>query len=186
MPAAFAIAVLSKAFQGCRLVVLALSALELLFDGTVVVHVFQAASLSEIAAATRQQPKWQGQRSRPTRAAATHSIFAIGLPSGCPSHPLFSNSVRNRDSPTEPLRSPIKNFAGGHEARAAGAFVPRHLSRIAQLDQRTALPDQCLHSAEADVRPSRRKSGFDLLRTLRRGCEVYGLAFSRSSSRSKC
>jgi hypothetical protein len=27
------------------------------------------------------------------------------------------------------------------------------LSRIAQLDQRTALPDQCLHSAEADVRP---------------------------------
>ena len=29
-----------------------------------------------------------------------------------------------------------------------------------QLDQRTALPDQCLHSAEADVRPPRRKSGF--------------------------
>ena len=36
-----------------------------------------------------------------------------------------------------------------------------NLSRIAQLDQRTALPDQCLHSAEADVRPPRRKSGFD-------------------------
>ena len=35
------------------------------------------------------------------------------------------------------------------------------LSRIAQLDQRTALPDQCLHSAETDVRPPRRKSGFD-------------------------
>ena len=35
------------------------------------------------------------------------------------------------------------------------------LSRIAQLDQRTALPDQCLHSAEVDVRPPRRKSGFD-------------------------
>ena len=34
------------------------------------------------------------------------------------------------------------------------------LSRVAQLDQRTALPDQCLHSAEADVRPPRRKSGF--------------------------
>ena len=33
--------------------------------------------------------------------------------------------------------------------------------REAQLDQRTALPDQCLHSAEADVRPLRRKSGFD-------------------------
>jgi hypothetical protein len=31
--------------------------------------------------------------------------------------------------------------------------------RIAQLDQRTALPDQCLHSAEADVRPPRTKSG---------------------------
>ena len=33
--------------------------------------------------------------------------------------------------------------------------------RIAQLDQRTALPDQCLHSAEADVRSPRRKSGVD-------------------------
>jgi hypothetical protein len=30
--------------------------------------------------------------------------------------------------------------------------------RIAQLDQRTALPDQCLHSAEADVRPPRSKA----------------------------
>src|SRR3954469_15498951 len=38
---------------------------------------------------------------------------------------------------------------------------PALLSRIAQLDQRTVLPDQCLHSAEADVRPPRRKSGFD-------------------------
>ena len=35
------------------------------------------------------------------------------------------------------------------------------LSRIAPLDQRTALADQCLHSAEADVRHPRRKSGFD-------------------------
>ena len=42
-----------------------------------------------------------------------------------------------------------------------------HLSRIPQLDQRTALPDQCLHSAEADVRPPRRKSGFDPTRTYR-------------------
>ena len=40
------------------------------------------------------------------------------------------------------------------------------LSRIAQLDQRTALPDQCLHSAEADMRPPRRKSGFDPNRSL--------------------
>jgi hypothetical protein len=35
------------------------------------------------------------------------------------------------------------------------------LSRIAELDQRTILPDQCLHSAEADVRLPRSKSGFD-------------------------
>jgi hypothetical protein len=38
---------------------------------------------------------------------------------------------------------------------------PLHLSRIAQLDQRTALPNQCLHSAEPDVRPAKRCSGFD-------------------------
>jgi hypothetical protein len=35
------------------------------------------------------------------------------------------------------------------------------LSRIAQLDQRTALPDQCLHSAEADMRRPRGGSGID-------------------------
>ena len=48
--------------------------------------------------------------------------------------------------------------------RAASSVRPRAgsvLSRIVQLDQRTALPNQCLHSAEADVRPPRRKSGFD-------------------------
>jgi pimeloyl-ACP methyl ester carboxylesterase len=42
-----------------------------------------------------------------------------------------------------------------------GSLEFTQLSRIAQLDQRTAVPDQCLHSAEADVRPSRTKSGFD-------------------------
>jgi hypothetical protein len=35
------------------------------------------------------------------------------------------------------------------------------LSRIALLDQRAALPDQCLHSAEADVRSPRMKSGVE-------------------------
>ena len=46
----------------------------------------------------------------------------------------------------------------GQEPAASG-IRPRAgsvLSRIAQLDQRTALPDQCLHSAEADVRTERR------------------------------
>jgi hypothetical protein len=50
----------------------------------------------------------------------------------------------------------------GDAPEARGGVV---LSRISQLDQRTALPDQRLPSAEADVRPPRRKSGFD--RTLR-------------------
>jgi hypothetical protein len=47
----------------------------------------------------------------------------------------------------------------GAGIRAAQAWRAG-LSRIAQLDQRTALADQCLLSAEADVRPPRRKSGF--------------------------
>jgi hypothetical protein len=54
------------------------------------------------------------------------------------------------------------------EQRAA--FVQRVTAALAAKqklpDQRTALPDQCLHSAEADVRPSRRKSGFDPTVTL--------------------
>src|SRR4029077_1500765 len=65
--------------------------------------------------------------------------------------------------------------------RTAERRPAKALSRIAQLDQRPALPDQCLHSAEADVRPPRRKSGFDPERTLiaeerprQRGSE-YGL-----------
>ena len=40
-------------------------------------------------------------------------------------------------------RSPSEKAAGSRPA----------LSRLAQLDQRTALPDQCLHFSEADVRP---------------------------------
>jgi hypothetical protein len=50
-----------------------------------------------------------------------------------------------------------------HVVNQGGPISPEFglLSRIAQLDQRTVLPDQCLHSAEADVRPPRRKSGFD-------------------------
>ena len=51
-----------------------------------------------------------------------------------------------------------KQFAD--DIRSQVAERSRGLSRIAQLDQRTALPDQCLPSAEADVRPPRRKSGF--------------------------
>ena len=48
------------------------------------------------------------------------------------------------------------------ERRGYVASAPELRSPVAaQLDQRTALPDQCLHSAEADVRPPRRKSGLD-------------------------
>ena len=53
----------------------------------------------------------------------------------------------------------------GRERRRRRA--QEQLSRIAQLDQWTALADQCLHSAEADVRPPRRKSGFNLKPTSR-------------------
>ena len=43
------------------------------------------------------------------------------------------------------------------------ALLPRggNHAKVAQLDQRTALADQCLHSAEADVRLPRRRSGVD-------------------------
>src|SRR6267142_2564829 len=46
--------------------------------------------------------------------------------------------------------------------------------RIAQLTN--GLPDQCLHLAEADVRPARRKSGFD--RALPAAIEVRGQSIS--------
>jgi len=48
--------------------------------------------------------------------------------------------------------------------RTAERRPAKALSRIAQLDQRAALPDQCLHSAEADVRPQGGKQSLTLLR----------------------
>ena len=51
--------------------------------------------------------------------------------------------------------------------RCLNRFVPPAVAPVilivafmVVLAKRTALPDQCLHSAEADVRPPRRKSGF--------------------------
>jgi hypothetical protein len=62
-------------------------------------------------------------------------------------------------------RTSLPQFPPGTIRTRLILFASGCLSRIAQLDQRTALPDQCLHSAEADVRPPRRKSGFDPTRT---------------------
>ena len=54
---------------------------------------------------------------------------------------------------------------------------------------KTALADQCLHSAEADVRPPRRKSGFDpeavigsmkYQRSSLSECRLVEIYFSRS------
>ena len=67
-------------------------------------------------------------------------------------HPF--DMVRNGDNPA----------IAGAELIGWIAATFSTLSRIAQLDQRTALADQCLPSAEADVRPPRRKSGFDPVR----------------------
>ena len=92
-----------------------------------------------------------------------HSIFAIG-PSDeelavdgasfdqIDYHLGFFRKQGFLDYPREPMLS--------------GKFPFRGLTALfwllfAQLDPRTALPDQCLHSAEADVRPPRRKSGFE-------------------------
>ena len=83
-----------------------------------------------------------------------------------PSGPMgpFLAWLRNRFQASRPkaaaaaeLTAPVCRWdacwAGRTEAFGRGL--------LAQLDQRTALPDQCLHSAEADVRPPRRKAGFD-------------------------
>jgi hypothetical protein len=65
----------------------------------------------------------------------------------------------------EALMVPDLQLDGLAERERHRRRAQAQLSRIAQLDQRTALPDQCLHSAEADVRPPRRKSGFDPVRS---------------------
>ena len=69
---------------------------------------------------------------------------------------LASPSLARHHVITSSITTPTTSTTDDHDATA-------HLSRIAPLDQRTALPDQCLHSAEADVRPPRRRSGFDTL-----------------------
>ena len=63
--------------------------------------------------------------------------------------------------PSRPARSVPTCSATPPRPSGLPAGAGSVLSRIAQLDQRTALPDQCLHSAEAVVRPPRKKSGLD-------------------------
>ena len=63
--------------------------------------------------------------------------------------PDFVGGGRERQS-----ASVVRHLGEGSIAARAGTpFFSMQLSRIAPLDQRTALPDQCLHSAEADVQP---------------------------------
>ena len=66
----------------------------------------------------------------------------------------------------QPVKEPraMRNRKPDRGGSAAGAK-----QNCAQLDQRTALPDQCLPSAEADVRPPRRKSGFDAAISMKSG-----------------
>jgi len=66
------------------------------------------------------------------------------------------------------LRQPVVALSlGGLRRRIEALMVPG--AAIAQLDQRTALPDQCLHSAEADVRPQGGSPGLTPSPTLPRG-----------------
>jgi hypothetical protein len=58
----------------------------------------------------------------------------------------FANSIGIKHATFAPSRNHV-------------GFLP--LRALAKSNQRTALPDQCLHSAEADLRPPRRESGFD-------------------------
>jgi len=63
---------------------------------------------------------------------------------------------RKSPSATGDLSSRSSDKASRHRAVAPSVrYSERWLSRIAQLYQQTALADQCLHSAEADVRPPR-------------------------------
>jgi hypothetical protein len=67
-----------------------------------------------------------------------------------PSRVLFSESESSRHA----------RSSADFTTTTSGFRFPVHTG-VAPLDQRTALPDQCLHSAEADVRPPRKKSGVD-------------------------
>src|SRR5208337_3853740 len=54
----------------------------------------------------------------------------------------------------------------GDPEKSTNGVMPLTANGSSRLDQRTALPDQCLHPAEADVRPPRRKARFDPLLTI--------------------
>jgi hypothetical protein len=94
----------------------------------------------------------------PTRLVTAHdhgNIVLIADPAAR-HHPLQAALPR-----VLPRASRRHRATGQRESITAGLQdIADALSRIAQLDQGTALPDQCLHSAEADVRLPRRKSGF--------------------------
>jgi hypothetical protein len=60
------------------------------------------------------------------------------------------------------LRQPVTALSlGGLRRRIEALLLPDSVNVRLMLDCSASVPDQCLHSAEADVRPPRRKSGFD-------------------------
>jgi hypothetical protein len=87
---------------------------------------------------------------------------------GAAGHSVMQNLWRNADTyhAIDHSHFDLPQISGRSLHRWRFSNSNRPLSRIAQLDQRTALPDQCLHLAEVDVRPPRRKSGFDPTETL--------------------
>ncbi len=77
----------------------------------------------------------------------------------------------------------LPNAGGVPAAATAPSYL---LSRIAQLDQRLPSPDQCLHSAEADVRPQGGSPGLTLSVDFRRGFGATQRVKSAAIPTAKC
>src|SRR6476646_9101353 len=97
VPAAFAIAVLSKAFQRCRLVVLALSALELLLGGTRVVMSFKLPVFQRLQRPHDSKPNGKGsgrdQPEPPPPIQSLQSACHWGVPHTRPLASLYATET---------------------------------------------------------------------------------------------
>ena len=115
--------------------------------------------LTRIIAATPK--RWSCWRTGPDgRVCICQSLW--GHSGSCPDLPLATGCVSTPERHFlhgEPQHRQL--FVDVHgQVKRAGRSVS-NLNKIAPLDQRIALPDRCLHSVEADVRPPTRKPGFD-------------------------
>ena len=96
--------------------------------------------------------RWRLRIPKPSMRRCLHSLQSTEAPPRTARmSPEMAHSCPGR------VRRHVRSWRKPTPHSASDGQPTEPCSRIAQLDQRTGLPDQCLHSAEANVRPPKKE-----------------------------